>query len=86
MAACCGIWPVVFGGWSERCCELHDAEYRLMYAGKQTKTLDEVDGNLLACLLERAKKGPLPTLQTAQAYAMYGIAHAWGLVRWKGPR
>lgn len=83
---CCGLWPFQFGGWAQTCCDAHDYEYELMHQGVQTKTLNEVDNAFLKCMLIRAATGPFPRLQTAQSYTMYGIAHAWGLLFWKGRR
>lgn len=86
MSCPCGLKGLGFGGWARQCCEWHDSQYDKMFAGTQTLTLDQVDDQFLIMLLEKAKTGPLPNLQKAQAYTMYGIAHSFGLIRWKGPR
>lgn len=82
----CGACGLNFGGWANECCIIHDARWNSMYEGTQSMTLDEVDNELLNCLLYKASTGPVPFLQRLQAYTMYGIAHAYGLIRWRGPR
>ena len=86
MSCSCGLWIFAFGGWPEECCIWHDEQYRKMYAGIQTLTLDQVDDHFLEMLLYKASTGPYPKLQAAQAHTMYNIAHAYGLIFWKGPR
>lgn len=85
MSCNCGI-GITFGGWAEPACTIHDHEYELMKAGQQTKTLDQVDMELLSNLLELANKGRFQFGKRLMAYTMYRIAHAYGLVFWHGPR
>jgi hypothetical protein len=86
MSCNCGIWPLAFGGWSDPACKIHDYEYELMHKGVQTKTLDQVDQELLVNLLILAHKGILQKAKIAAAYSMYSVAHAYGLIFWHGPR
>lgn len=86
MSCNCGIWPLTFGGWAEPACSKHDQEYELMHAGEQTKTLNQVDAELLTNLLNLAQEGNFQMGKRIAAYTMYRLAHAYGLVFWKGPR
>ena len=61
----------------------HDNQYDKMLAGLQDKTLIEVDRQMLAYFLEDAGDS---LFYKAQAYAFFAIAHAWGLIRWKGKK
>lgn len=86
MSCQCGVWIFAFGGWCEDSCKWHDYQYELMFKDEQPLTLDQVDNHFLEMLLYKASTGPYPKLQAIQAHTMYAIAHAWGLVRWQGPR
>ena len=81
-----GVWPFIFGGWLNRAAKIHDGRYDAMLAGTCSMTLDQVDGELLKNLLTDAHKGFFQSGKIAQAYVLYGIAHAYGLIFWKGKR
>jgi hypothetical protein len=86
MSCDCGLWPLTAGGWAEPACKVHDEEYELMKAGLQTKTLDQVDYEFLFNLLNLSHRGLFQSGKIAASYTMYGLAHAYGLVFWKGLR
>jgi len=54
-----------------------------MLAGQQDKTLIEIDRQMLSYFLEDAGDS---LFYKVQAYAFFAIAHAWGLIRWKGKK
>lgn len=79
----CGLYPVVFGGWTRSACAKHDASYEHMLKGNRDKTLKEVDDEFYDDLHELAERGRLTTLKHVAADLMYGIAHIYGLFRWR---
>lgn len=61
----------------------HDNQYDKMLAGLQDKTLIDIDTQMLQYFLEDAGDS---WWYKAQAYMFFGVAHLWGLFRWKGKR
>ncbi len=80
----CGLWRYWwFKGPFIGCCNIHDARYHTMLLEACSLTLWEVDTELLRCMRRHAGKNPLRYIQ---AYAMFAIAHLFGLIRWRGRR
>lgn len=79
----CGLWPAVFGGWTEPACVKHDYAYERMLKGNRDRTLDEVDNEFRDDLHDLANKGRLQALKHVVADVLYVVAHVYGLFRWK---
>ena len=82
------LWQLPVNHPFHQAATAHDHEYDLMLQGKQTKTLWEVDRAFLNACLELAQiyEGWGYYKMVAQAYLFFTLAHAWGIVRWKGDK
>lgn len=79
----CGLWPLTFGGWSRAACAKHDLAYEKMLKGNRDRTLKEVDDEFYYDLHDLAERGRYSALKHVAADVMYGIAHVYGLFRFK---
>ena len=60
-------------------CDAHDFYWEEMYAGRSNADVDEIDRAFLQMMLAKANT---PYLRV-KAYIYYGLAHLYGLAKWK---
>lgn len=82
----CGIYPILWRGWSNRACKVHDEAYTNNSDAEKWLTRKEVDDALLRDLLMAASKGNFRAGKRAAAYAMYGAVRLLGGLFWEGKR
>jgi len=82
MSCECGIKPLLFGGWCEPACKMHDQAY--LESATSGFTRAYIDKKFLLDCLMLADKGRCQAGKRLASYAMYRIIRALGWMWWRG--